>query len=34
MAKQRDTLKEIIEMWMEGEQQTDDILVIGFRVKS
>ncbi|MGB0522935.1 MAG: GAF domain-containing protein [Flammeovirgaceae bacterium] len=32
MAQQRDTMKEIIEMWMEGEQQTDDILVIGFKI--
>lgn len=32
MASQRETLKEIIEMWMEDEQQTDDILVLGFRL--
>jgi transcriptional regulator with GAF, ATPase, and Fis domain/tetratricopeptide (TPR) repeat protein len=32
MANQRETLKGIIDMWMENEQQTDDILVIGFRV--
>jgi serine phosphatase RsbU (regulator of sigma subunit) len=32
MKQQRETLKEIIEMWMEGEHQTDDILIIGFRL--
>ena len=32
LAQQRDTMREIIEMWMEGEHQTDDILVIGFKI--
>lgn len=32
MSAQRETLKEIINMWMEDEHQTDDILVLGFRV--
>ena len=31
MSAQKDTLNEIIEMWMEGEQQIDDILLIGFK---
>jgi serine phosphatase RsbU (regulator of sigma subunit) len=32
MEQQRETLKDIVDMWMDGEHQTDDILVIGFRL--
>lgn len=32
MTQQRDTMREIIDVWMEGEHQTDDILVIGFKI--